>query len=977
MVSQNPFPLMPPKSTELRLMSFDEYVYTGTPSTVLYKLIDALCGTTGAGALVNQVFLARLSTALETIYFNDLDYIFGKVSFLARSPEESYTYNPMTDMLTADQWNEVRVKDAWYRARIKDFFVACGLGGTPDGIRMCVQAALAVDCDIHEVWRYEDNLGLTESLGRSPFPARNEVVVTPHKGALEPAELRLVRDMLAKICPVDTIVTVTTNGLAVQSPVPVNAAAADSEYFEVQKQVIATPALSSMPPPELLPIDLLPTETWLYQAKTDPTLAPYTAFNISAEYGYYYLVSGGSRSPIDSVTYGTLNQNAPVTVTVYELSGTFDAGGTTMTIPSTSWFSGLDPTFFRWISVPYPLDTYPLSTAVSTGVGNLVNLINATPGPFILAGYSIGALIISNVYDQLRSGALSGRFKDFLAGVAFGNPRRQAQITIPGDADPGGAGLYGDELLTGTTSNWWEFVVPEDPAATNGTGATAIPATAADETTIFDHLYADYTGSLTDLVGDPTTGKLAATIPAVMLRLQHQVDLFFTYNEGATPHTQYTSYAPVAGDVRNCVQIAKDYITSLKVANTAALQTILESTPGQQVIIYEVGEIASTVPSWFSTNLDPQFRYIYVGYPADRTTPQDAVDAGVTNLTTLINQNTGKFMFIGTGEGAMVTSTVYDELRTGSLQHRRADFLAGVAFGNPKRELGKIFPGGTDPGGHGISDELLTGTESLWWEFANPNDMLATVVDGSPGTLLSSVFDAFMAYYVGDPNIVTAQFSTSSSSNVSQLLHGLMNVWYGTGQTTSHAAYSTATPLASGNTGDLRTSFEIARDYLNTFVNSGIIGTLPTADPMATYQPANNYQVFDTTGQYTAPIPYDKADSPDNFPGGKYGIHPEAAPALNPDGTPYHFPFVSQSAYVSKKVIEVLAQGGLATSTSYQLPINAPSSTAQVFYPEYAIAYYPPAKDSTVSTSITAAHGDPNAQITTEIRDPVNFVRSS
>lgn len=303
---------MPPKSTELRMLHFDEYAYTGTSDTVLYRYMDALCGTTGAGALVNEIFLARLGGALETIYFNELDFIFGKLNFLARSSAESYPYNPLTDQLTSDQWDEVRVKDAWYRARIKDFFQACGLGGTPDGFRMCVQAALAVDCDLYEVWRYEDNFGIVADLGRSPHTARNEVVVKPHKTALEGAELRLLRDMLGKIAPLDAIVTINLQGLAVSSPLPVSAATADSTYYEVQKMVTATPVLDQLPAPDLLPIDLLPTETWLYDAKSDPTLAPYTAFNISAEYGYYYLVGGGKRSPIDSVTYGTLQADGSV-----------------------------------------------------------------------------------------------------------------------------------------------------------------------------------------------------------------------------------------------------------------------------------------------------------------------------------------------------------------------------------------------------------------------------------------------------------------------------------------------------------------------------------------------------------------------------------------------------------------------------------------------------------------------------------------
>lgn len=275
---------------------------------MLYKYMDALCGTSGAGQLVNEILLARLNGALETIYFNELDYIFGNLNFMSRSPAETYTYNPMVDMLTSDQWDEVRVKDAWYRDRLQQFFIACSKGGTPDGIRTCVRAAIAVECDLFEIWRYVDNFGLGDDLGRAPTSARNELVIRPHKTSLLPQETRLLRDMLEKIKPLDVIITISLEGLGVVTPVSISAATADSTYYEVQKMVTATPLIDQLPPPELLPIDLLPTEQWLYLATTDPQLAPYTAFNISSEYGYYYLVGDG-RSPIDAVTYGTLSTN--------------------------------------------------------------------------------------------------------------------------------------------------------------------------------------------------------------------------------------------------------------------------------------------------------------------------------------------------------------------------------------------------------------------------------------------------------------------------------------------------------------------------------------------------------------------------------------------------------------------------------------------------------------------------------------------
>lgn len=302
MTDPNAFPLQPPKSTERRLEHFD-LPFKADVTTFLYKFLDALTGDAGAGVLLKENLLTRFSVALETIYFSDLDYIFGGMNFLERADAESYPYNPVNDMLNSDQWDEVNVKDAWYRARIRDFFEAATLGGTPNGIRAAVQAGTSTNCEIFEVWRYQDSYGLTQDLGRAPVTTRSEFVVKPHKSPLPPRQLRLLKQMVNRIAPVDTVVTIDTEGLQVNSPVGIQSASADSSYFEVQKRVTPTPLLQEIPAPELLAIDLRPTEDWLFSKS--PEIAPYTAFNITQEYGYYYLASGGSRSPIDSVQYTT------------------------------------------------------------------------------------------------------------------------------------------------------------------------------------------------------------------------------------------------------------------------------------------------------------------------------------------------------------------------------------------------------------------------------------------------------------------------------------------------------------------------------------------------------------------------------------------------------------------------------------------------------------------------------------------------
>lgn len=348
MAFQSPFPLMPPKSTELRMEHFDEHAYNCEPSSILFKFIDALCGDAGAGSLKKEIFLQRLSGALDSIYGTDLDYIFGNMRFLSRTTSEAYTSDPMTDMLTSPSWDDIMAKDAQYRNRIREFFIACSKGNTVEGIRQAVHAAVSADCQIMESWRYIDNFGISSSVGRAGVGeawaavnlatgqheyfatenlanefitgktgwtvqrsrSRSEITIVPHKDDLTPKEARLMLEMVRKVAGVDTVVTVDPNGLGVNSPVAVRAIAADSTYFQVEKEVLGTPDLEALPPPEILAADLNPSENWLRPRTRE--LAPYSYFNITSEYSYYYLVSGGKHSPIDSVTYGTLQANNKV-----------------------------------------------------------------------------------------------------------------------------------------------------------------------------------------------------------------------------------------------------------------------------------------------------------------------------------------------------------------------------------------------------------------------------------------------------------------------------------------------------------------------------------------------------------------------------------------------------------------------------------------------------------------------------------------
>lgn len=323
LASEDPMPLIPLSSTLSKLDHFDSTVFKIDETTHLYKLVDALCGDVGAGSLKKELLNARLLKQIDTIQFGALDRLFSGSFNLPRLSSESYQYNPEVDMLDSEQWDEVYVKDAWYRARAKDFFTACSLGGTPDGIRMAVHAAIGTDCDLYEVWRYRDTFGIKKQLGRLSQSLRNEVVVAPHKADITPREKRLILEATDKIKPADSVITVDPDGLSVHTPVKVRGVGADSSYFEVQKTVTVSPELAKIPPPEYLAADIIDSEKWIFKATT-PTKAPTAAYNSTQEYSLYYTYSDRNTSPISIVEYkksvnGT--QSAERNYSIYSSTG--------------------------------------------------------------------------------------------------------------------------------------------------------------------------------------------------------------------------------------------------------------------------------------------------------------------------------------------------------------------------------------------------------------------------------------------------------------------------------------------------------------------------------------------------------------------------------------------------------------------------------------------------------------------------------
>jgi len=240
-----------------------------------------------------------------------------------------------------------------------------------------------------------------------------------------------------------------------------------------------------------------------------------------------------------------------------------------MTTPSWHLAQFTNPSLITIKEVPYSA-CVPFNPSYEAGAATLVNMITDTTGKFAMVGTSQGAMVISSVYNTIRNGELQGRNADFVQGITYGNPCRQAGSIAPGCVDPGGCGINVNSWLqSGVDSRWWDFVNPGDPAACNGAGPWTVDGMTYDyrgsnglwTAELFAEMCQNFNGDLIALIGqlvDP---------PANIADLANA--LFETLiGVSVGPHTTYDRTTPIAGDARTCAQLAAQ-----------RLMTIAESLP--------------------------------------------------------------------------------------------------------------------------------------------------------------------------------------------------------------------------------------------------------------------------------------------------------------------------------------------------------------------------------------------------------------
>ena len=222
---------------------------------------------------------------------------------------------------------------------------------------------------------------------------------------------------------------------------------------------------------------------------------------------------------------------------------------------------------------------------------------------------------------------------------------------------------------------------------------------------------------------------------------------------------------------------------------------------------------AAASPLFFPTHLDPaKFSYQNVVYPSAAFPMDQSVSTGVSRLSAAISAlpATDPFVLIGTSQGAIVCSNVYDMIRFSTLTARSPYFLGGYMFGNPRRQAG-FFTGTSDPGGDGIMHyNLLAGCETRWHEFAVPGDAACTndysTVQGQVATTLFSLANSG---WDGAQQALIDLF-TNPIWTVISMFNAVRDLFYDV-TTGPHTQYGTHTPF----TGDARSCMALALDYIS------------------------------------------------------------------------------------------------------------------------------------------------------------------
>lgn len=233
-----------------------------------------------------------------------------------------------------------------------------------------------------------------------------------------------------------------------------------------------------------------------------------------------------------------------------------------------------------------------------------------------------------------------------------------------------------------------------------------------------------------------------------------------------------------------------------------------------------------------STSIDTKhIEFINIPYPGQAMVETVGVKKGSDYIAQLITQLPADYTLSGISQGGSVISQVYDRIRTGDLQARRAGLKGAATWGNTRHEQGHTYTDPTygkfvdpAPTKSGIWSPNLAGTEDLWWELYDGDDVVACCENDPNGPnyqrdqWVRKLFD--IAY---DGNLLTMLALIGGGPAVwkeaySAFMEIQQDIFASDPNDVSpHHRLWLTKPFESQ--GDTRTHAEVMLDYLNSFGN--------------------------------------------------------------------------------------------------------------------------------------------------------------
>jgi hypothetical protein len=151
------------------------------------------------------------------------------------------------------------------------------------------------------------------------------------------------------------------------------------------------------------------------------------------------------------------------------------------------------------------------------------------------------------------------------------------------------------------------------------------------------------------------------------------------------------------------------------------------------------------VPWWVGPDADTaravEWKYLWrpIGYPAAPFPMGKSIDAGIAEGINILNEERPRIekfglSMAGYSQGAIITSSLWQyHISAGDLAWAKPHMIKAVAWGNPKRQVGKAWPDPgaplADPDTGGVDEDLMADTPDWWRNYAHRGDLYTSAKD--------------------------------------------------------------------------------------------------------------------------------------------------------------------------------------------------------------------------------------------------------